>query len=218
MDQLVPLYERSTRTRVAIQYASSAVLKRAIEAGEAFDLAILTPVAIRELTTAGWIAAGSATDIARSDLAVGVRAGAPKTDISTAESFKQRLLAARSITFSKEGAATAAFVEALARLGIADALKPRIVQQTVSRRQAESVAEGEHEIFFSPLSEIVSVEGVEVLGLFPREFQQPIVMTAGIATRAPSAAAARALVTHLLGPEAAPVLEATGMTPVRPEG
>ena len=193
MEKLLPGYERSLRRHVAIEFGTSVGLKRAIEGGQPFDLAILTPAAIDDLIREGKVAAGSHVDLAKADLGVGIRAGAPRADISTADALKQRLLAARSITYAKEGASTASFNDMLRRLGIADAVLAKTRLQTVSGRPSESVAEGENELVLAPMSEL-HVQGIDVLGRLPAEFQSPLVMTAGIGAQAAHVAAARAFV------------------------
>jgi len=214
MDKLVPEYEHKSGRHIAIQYGASAVLKRTIEGGEPFDLAILTPGVVDDLVKDGKIAAGTGTDVARADLAAGVRAGAPKTDISTPEAMKRRLLAAKSITFAKEGAATAAINKMIERLGIGEQLKSKLVLQTESGKAEETVAAGENEIVFGPVSEIIPVSGIEVLGLFPKEFQVPLIMTAAVGAKAQDAEGAQAFVKFLASPAAAGAIKASGMEPV----
>ncbi len=214
MEKILPAYEHVSGQHVTIEWGASAVLKRTIEDGKAFDLAILTPAVIDDLIKTGQIAAGTHTDVARIDLAVGMRAGAPRIDISTADALKRRILAAKSITYAKEGAATPTFNSVLKRLGIADAVQSKIVLQTVSGRQAQSVGEGENELVFAPLSEIQGVHGVEVLGLFPAEFQNPIVMAAAIGAQSKKSDASRALIQFLTSAKAASMIKSSGMEPV----
>jgi len=214
MDKLIPHYEQTSGRHIAIQYGASAVLKRTIEGGEPFDLTILTPGTLEELVKEGKVAAGTRTDIATAKLGAGIRAGAPKADISTPEAIKRRLLAAKSITFAKEGAATAAINKMLDRLGIATELKSKIVLQTESGRAEETVAGGENEIVFAPVSEIIPVHGIELLGLFPAEFQSPLVMSAGFGARGANREAATAFVAFLTSPAAAPAIKASGMEPL----
>lgn len=215
LEKLVPDAERAAGRRIAIRFSSSTALKQSIDKGEAFDVAILTPEIIEELTRAGTVRAGTRTDLASIDLAVGVRAGSPKTDISTPDAMRRRLAAARSLTWTEGGAASTANLAMIEALGLREQLASRIVVQRVPGVASETVARGEHELVLLPLSEIQGVAGVEVLGLLPAPFQRPVVMTAGIAahTRAPETAAA--LVAFLSGPHAAPVLIAAGMKPAR---
>lgn len=207
---LIPEYERASHQHVAIEYGASAVLKRTIEGGEAFDVAILTSAVIGGLAAEGKIAPGSSV-IAKANLAVGMRAGAAKSNISTPDAIKRRLLAAKSITYTKEGASTAAIQKMLKKLGIADEVNAKTVFQTASDRAEESVAAGENELVMAPLSEIITVRGIEVLGLFPKEFQDPIVMSAGVSANAANAESARALVRFLTSAAAASAIKASGM-------
>ncbi len=207
---ILPEYERTSHQQVAIEYGASAVLRRTIEGGEAFDLAILTPAVIAALTKEGKLAPGSRR-VAKSNLAVGMRAGAARTDISTPDAIKRRLLAAKSVTYTKEGASTAAINNLLTRLGIADEINAKTVFQTASDRAEESVAEGENELVMAPLSEIVTVRGIEVLGLFPRVFQDPLVMSAGVSANTTNVKSATALIKFLTSATAASAIKANGM-------
>ena len=100
-------------------------------------------------------------------------------------------------------------------LGITEQVKAKIVLQETPGRPAQSIAEGENELMFGPISEIQTVKGVEVLGKFPREFQKSVVMTAGIAAHAKDAEGARKLVAYLVSAEAVPALKASCMEPMR---
>lgn len=213
LERLLPDAERTIGRRIAVRFSSSAAHTQAIDKGEPFDVAILTPELVDELTRTGKMRAGSRADLATIDLAVGVREGAPRADISTPDAIKRRLLAARSLTWTEGGAASAANLAMLDALGIRETLTPRIVVQRVPGVASDTVARGENELVLLPLSEIQGVPGVAVLGLLPAQFQRPVVMTAGIAPQAPGAAAD--LVAFLRSTTAARVLEAAGMKPAR---
>jgi molybdate transport system substrate-binding protein len=103
MEELGPQFERTTGHKLVMNFGIANVLKRQIDAGEPFDVAILTPPLIDELVKANKIAAGTRADMVRIGIGVAIRAGAPKPDISTTEAFKSALLNAKSITFTKEG-------------------------------------------------------------------------------------------------------------------
>lgn len=214
VEKLLPEAERTIGRHISIQFSASTVLRKSIDEGEPFDIAILTPGIIDDLIKSGKIVAGSHNDIASADLAAGVRAGSPKADISTPAAMKRKLLAAQTITWTDGGASAAAIVAMLKGLGIEEQLKSKIVLQTVPGRAAESVAKGENEIVFAPVSEIQTVKGVEVLGFFPKEFQSPVVMTAGLGAKAKDAEAARALLKFLTSAKAVPAIKSSGMMPV----
>jgi molybdate transport system substrate-binding protein len=215
VQQLMPAAEKAIGRKVVVEFSASTYLKKEIDAGEPFDVVIVTPGIIDDLAKSRILAAGSKTDIASSDLAVGIKAGSAKADVSTPDGMKKRLLAAKTLTWTDGGASAPEVLAMFRALGIAEQMKPKSVLQKTPGRPAESIAEGENELMFAPISEIQTVKGVEVLGKFPREFQKPVVMTAGIAAHAKDAEGARKLVAYLSSAEAIPALKASGMEPAR---
>ena len=213
VQQLMPAAEKAIGRKVVIEFSASTFLKKEIDSGKPFDLVILTPRIIDDLANSGTLAPGSKTDIASSDIAVGIKAGSAKTDVSTPDGMKKRLLAAKTLTWTDGGAAGPAVLAMFRALGIAEQMKPKTVLQKTPGRPVESVAEGENELMFAPISEIQTVKGVEVLGKFPQEFQKPVVMTAGIAAQSKDAEGARKLIAYLASAEAVPALKANGMKP-----
>jgi molybdate transport system substrate-binding protein len=203
--------EKEIGRKISIEFSSSTALQKQIEGGATFDVAILTPGIIAQLGKDGIVRAESIKDVASSDLGVGAKAGSPKADIGTAAGMKARLLAAKTVTWTDGGAAGPSVLAMFDGLGIGPQMKPKIVLQTVPGRPALSVASGENELMFAPVSEIQSVPGVQVLGKFPKEFQKPVVMTAAISAKAADADAARKLIAFLTGPKAADAMKSTGM-------
>jgi molybdate transport system substrate-binding protein len=214
LQKMLPEFERASGRKVTVDWGTTAGLKRELEGGRTFDVTILTPGAIDDLIKEHIIAEGTHTGIAQTFLGIGVRPGAPRADVSTADAIKRRLLAAKTITFSKEGASTAALLEMMRRLGIADQMAVKTALQTVSGRPAESVMEGQNEIVLAPLSEL-RVAGIQILGPLPKEFQVPVVMSAGIAAASTNAAAAKELVAFLTSATMIPLITASGMEVVR---
>ena len=100
IDELRPQFERTSGHTVVVVFEAVAGLKRQIEAGEAFDVAILLPPTIDDLIKQGKIAAGSRADIARTAVGVGIRTGAPRPDISSVDAFRRSLLGAKAISYS----------------------------------------------------------------------------------------------------------------------
>jgi molybdate transport system substrate-binding protein len=213
LDQVVPEFERSSRHKVSIDNATAGALAKRIEGGEAFDVAIITPKVIDDLVQKGKIAAVSRTNIAKVGIGVAVKAGAAMPDIKTVEAFKGTLLAAKSVAYidPKGGGSSGIYFDGLIeRLGIADAVRPK-ARLKQGGYVAELVASGEAEIAVHQISEIVPVKGVVLVGPLPAEIQNFTTYSAGVGAAATDAAAAKALVDHLAGPAAAPVLKAKGM-------
>jgi molybdate transport system substrate-binding protein len=100
LDEVLPKFERDSGHKVVPSYGPSPRLTQQIADGEACDAAIVGAQNIEDLTKQGKVAAGTSCAIAASPIALAVQKGAPRPDISTAEKFKQALLAARSIAMS----------------------------------------------------------------------------------------------------------------------
>ena len=215
MNELGPGFERATGHKLMIQFDVVGALKRQIDAGERFDVAILTTPLIDEVVKNGKIAAGTRADVARSGLGVIVRTGAPKPDISSADAFKRTLLNAKSISYAKEGA-TGIYLESLfERLGITEQMKPK-TKFPPTGRGADLVAQGETELMLMAISTFEPVPGAELLGPLPPELQSYIGYSAGVGTAAKEAEVGKALINFLKAPAAVPVLKAKGMEPITP--
>jgi molybdate transport system substrate-binding protein len=199
--------------KISIEFSSSTALQKQIEGGAAFDLAILTPGIIEQFAKNGTVVANSVTTVASSDLGVGAKAGSAKADVGSAAGMKARLLAAKTVTWTDGGAAGPSVLAMFDGLGIGAQMKPKIVLQTVPGRPALSVASGENELMFAPVSEIQSVPGVQVLGKFPKEFQKPVVMTGAISAKAANVDSARKLLAFLTSAKVVDTMKATGMDP-----
>jgi molybdate transport system substrate-binding protein len=213
--ELTPKYEASSGNRLVFVYSTIADLKKRIEGGETADVMILSRPALEELQTQGKIAQSSIANVGSSYVAVGVRADAPKPDISTAEKLKAALLAAKSISYAdpaKGGASGVYFAKVLDRLGIADQMKSKTI--LVPGAQAgELVAKGEAEMGVAQASEIASVPGAQVVGPLPGDLNSAIIFAAGIGSTAKDPAAAKSLIELLTGPTGAAVLKSKGMDP-----
>ncbi|HYM98692.1 MAG TPA: molybdate ABC transporter substrate-binding protein [Aestuariivirgaceae bacterium] len=213
LEELKPQFERATQHKLTITFGTAVPLKRQIEAGETFDVVILTPALVEDLVKQGKVAPGTKSDVAKSGIGVAGRAGAPKPDISTAEAFKRALINAKSIVHSKEGQSGTYMASLFERLGIAAEMKPKTVLETRSGHTAVAVVEGKAELGFALVSEILPVSGAELIGPLPAELQNYVVFTAGISPNARDAEAARAFIKFFTAPSTLPILKSKGMEP-----
>ena len=197
MIEVAPLFERANGAKVEIKFALTSVLKKEIEDGASFDIALLPRPELDALVEAGKIAAGTQTDITRSAVGLAVRAGTPKPDIGTVEALRRTLQRARTIGYS-DGPSGAYIADLLVRLGIADEMKPKT--RLTSRPVAEIVA-------------ILPVKGAELVGPLPGELQNIIVYAAGLAPGSEQSGTARALVAFMATPEVVRMIRAKGMEP-----
>ena len=211
MLELQPQYERATGNKIVIRYGLAAVLGKEIEDGESFDLAILAPPQIDGLINTNKIAAATRTVLARSGIGVMVRAGAAKPDISTLDAFKRSLLAAKSIGYAPQGQSGIYLVGLFGRLGLAEALKPKMMPIASGPLTAQTVAKGEAEIGITPIAELLAVNGVDLVGPLPAEVQNYIVQVAGVGTGSAQDAAAGDFLRFLAAPENRHVMTEKGM-------
>jgi molybdate transport system substrate-binding protein len=211
MEELAPRFERDTGHTLIVKYGLAAVLKARIDAGEPFDLAVLAPVLLADLVSKQIVAADAQGPIGRSGLGLFTRAGRPKPDIATTAAFTRALVEAPSITYAKEGASGVYFAGLVQKLGLADRISPKARLAATGEEVGETVARGDVALGVLPLSEILPVRGVELVGMFPPDVQSYIVMAGGVSTRARDGRAARALLDFLRSPDVLPVIKAKGM-------
>jgi molybdate transport system substrate-binding protein len=212
MLDLIPEFERGRATKVLITWGSANALLKELETGAGGDLAILTAEAIEDLIKHGKVVADSRVDLARSGIGVAVRKGANKPDIASPEALKRALLAAKSVAHSKSGMSGIYFPTVLARLGIADAMKPKIVLPDPGTPVGEVVATGEAEIGIQQISELLPVAGIEIVGPLPAALQKITTFSAGVLAAAKEPDAAAALV-KFLAAESPRLLAQRGLQP-----
>ena len=212
LNELAPKFEQATGNKLNIGYSLIADIRKRILEGETADVIILSRPVMDELQKQDKFASGNIINVAGTPVALAVRRGATKPDISSADALKQTLLNAKSIVYadpSKGGASGVYFARVVDRLGIADQLKSKTIL-VPGAQAAEMVAKGKAEIGVRQASEIVPVEGAELLGPLPGEFASTTVFTAGIGASSKVVEEATSLIQFLGGPVARPVLSAKG--------
>ena len=210
--ELAPSFERASGHKVLAQYGLSRVFKPRIEAGEAVDLIILSLETMDDLDKQGKISPGTRSDIARTGIGVAVRAGGAKPDISTVDSFRRTLLAAKTISWAPRTETGEHLAKVFDRLGITEEIKARTKAQQAVDRVAQAVADGEAELAITVTS-LLTNPGVAVVGKIPAELQTYLLFTSGVGKTAMEPDAAKTLAKHLTSPEAAPVFMARGWEP-----
>jgi molybdate transport system substrate-binding protein len=212
VEEVGPQFERTTGHHLVVITDVAAVMKRRIEAGEPFDLAVLVDFQADDLIKQGKLASNARSDIMKAGIGVAIRRGAPIPDIGTVEAFKQTLLAAKSIIYLKEGASTIYLDRLFARMGIADSLRAKTVKPE-TESVSEAVASGDVELGIIVIPNILSVPGAQLVGPIPEEIQSYIVFTAAVAANSPNQQAARDLIAFLKSPAAISAIKAKGMSP-----
>ncbi|HLI83811.1 MAG TPA: substrate-binding domain-containing protein [Bryobacteraceae bacterium] len=209
--ELQPKCERAIGHPLAIEYGSTTDLVKKIDGGEKFDLAIFTTEAIDRFIQSGKLVAATRADIARCGVGVGIRAGAPKPDISTPEAMKATLLKAKYVSYAADGASRKFVEEMEQKFGIAGEMKAKTILTHGSVEADANVAAGKADLVLTLGSEILPAPGVQLVGPLPAAVQHYINFAAAVSTMAQNADAAKAMIRFLKGPETAPVYRAKGM-------
>ncbi len=203
---------QATGQAVAIESVGGVDAARRVQAGEAFDVVMLASHAIDQLIEAGKIVHGSRVDLVRSGVAIAVRAGAPRPDVSTEAAVRQAVLAARSLSYST-GPSGVHLNRLFERWGIADAIKGRIVQAPPGVPVGSLVADGRVELGFQQLSELLNLPGIDVIGPLPPAIQIITTFSGGVSVTCQRPEAARAMLAYMASPAAAEAKRRQGMEP-----
>jgi molybdate transport system substrate-binding protein len=211
LDALIPQFERASGHKIAGEYALPPALVKRIDAGEPFDVLILS-YDVEGLIKQGKVVADSRTVLGRIGVGVAIRTGMPKPDFSTVEKFKRMLLAAKSFATSGEGSSGRYVASLIERLGIAEQVKPKI-RSGPGGTTAKLLSSGEVDFVVSGLPPLIGTPNIEWLGYLPDEINSWLLFTGGLGTHAKEAEAGRALLKFLTTPAAVAVWKENGLEP-----
>ena len=199
---LVPEFEKQTGHKVILENDTVGALTKRIEGGEAFDLAVLTPAAVNDLSAKGKFVAGSRTNLGRVGVGVVVKEGAPKPDISSVDAFKRALLAAKSVAYidPAAGGSSGIYVSGLLdKLGIADRGQAEGQADPGRRGRGAHRSAARRSSAFIRSARSLPVKGITLVGPLPADIQNYTVYAAGLGANAKESEAAKALIKALLG-------------------
>lgn len=215
-EALFRTFEAANGHSLVLTWGSAAMLVKRLVSGETADVLILNRAAIDTLKQEGKIAPGTDVTLASSGVAIAVKAGAPKPDISTPEALKLTLLKAKSIAYSEPSAGGASgvyFAKLLERMGIAEEMRPKIKYPPPGGFSAELLLTGEAELAVQQKPELMHVAGAEIVALLPGDLNMITEFAAGITPSSNNIDAAMALIKMLQTPEAAAAFRAKGLDP-----
>ena len=207
--ELAPRFEAATGHKVNLVVAPSGQLVKKVQAGEIADLLIANASNIDALIKDGKVT-GERIDIARAQVGLSIKAGNPRPDISTPAAVRKALLDAKAISYSAGGLSGNNFEFAMNKLGILDEVKAKAKSASPAARL---VVSGEADIAVQQISELIAVEGSELLGPLPAELDQVTQFSMGVLSDGKQQELARAMLDYLRTPDAQTVIKAKGLTP-----
>ena len=212
LQDLADAYTEKTGVRIQIESVGGVDAAKRVAEGEAFDAVFLGSGAMKKLLDAGHLVAGSIVPLVNSATAIAVASGQPHPDISTEEALKAAVAAAPSLSYSTgpSGVALAALFE---RWGLAEMLAPRLLTPPPGVPVGSLVARGEVALGFQQLSELLHVDGIDIVGVMPQPVAIQTIFSGGIATASTQPDAVRALLDFMASPEATEAKLLQGMDP-----
>ena len=210
--ELAARYEKTSGGKLTIFFGTTPELIRKITSGEAFDVGVAPREVFEDAGALARFVPGPRIEIARVGLAVAVRSGAPKPDISTPDALKQTLLQARSIATIPASAAGAQILKMFERFGISEAMKGKIKAQAGPEQVGQAMLHGEAELGVF-LVNVLTVPGLDIVGPFPAEVQREVIYGAAVAEAAKEPDTARAFIAFLRTPDAKALIKVKGLQP-----
>jgi molybdate transport system substrate-binding protein len=209
---LKPRFEEASGHRLDIFFGTTPNLIKEAISGRPFDAGIVPADVMQDPSARARFASGATIEIARAGIGVAVRSGAPKPDIGTHETFKAALLDASSVATVPDSATGYSIARVFERLGITDQMKAKTKVQPGPAQVVAVVAAGEVELALF-LVNVLMTPGLDVVGPFPAELQEPVVFAAALSADTKKVSAAQALLDYLKSPAAVAIIGSKGMTP-----
>jgi molybdate transport system substrate-binding protein len=210
LSELAAQFHRSAGQPVVAEAAGGVDVAKRVQAGEAVDVVVLASNAIDKLIADGKVVAGSRADLVRSGVAIAVRAGSVKPDISSEEAVKRAVVAAGSLSYST-GPSGVYLEKMFERWGILEQIRGRIVVPPPGVPVGSLVAGGKVELGFQQLSELMNLAGIDVVGPLPPAIQTITIFSGGIASVCSRPDVARALLKYMSSPETSETKQRHGM-------
>lgn len=207
---------QKTEHEIEYDFATVGALQAKLDAGERADVLILSRAMIDKLDAAGGLMSGSSRDVARTFIAVCIRAGTQPPDIGTADAFKRALEAAGAVAMSDPavGGSAAVYVPTVfERLGIAAAMKPKSLLEKNGVEVARRVVEGKADFGLTLSGEVASVEGAVIAGPLPAPYGQDTIYCAAVSASSAAKEAGVALIAALTAPGARSTWVKAGFEP-----
>lgn len=125
--EIVPAFEKASGYKLTVNFRTSPVTMKGVEAGETFDVVVAIRGPVDGTATKGFFTDANRPVVSVVGLGVAVRAGALKPDIASADAFKQTLLNAKAVSIVPDSVNGKHFLSVFEKLGIGEHMKAKIV-------------------------------------------------------------------------------------------
>lgn len=210
--ELAEFYEGVTGQRVMIESVGGVEAAGRVENGELFDFTVLASDAIERLFTAGRLVPKTRVDVARSDIAIAVAAGAAHPAVDTEEKLREAVASAGRIGYST-GPSGVHLTRLFERWGVSGRGAPRFVQAPPGMPVGQLLVRGEVDLGFQQLSELIHLPGIEIVGSLPSDVQSTTVFSAAICAVSSRQEAAKQFLAFVSGRQADAIKRENGMEP-----
>jgi molybdate transport system substrate-binding protein len=200
--QLTPQFEGTSGHKIEFVFAVMSALRDKLAAGEKADVLVMPTNILDDYQKNGVVQAQGRAILGLVSVNAVVRTGAPKPDLSTPDKVRQSILNSRTIVHATPGATPSGthMGKLIEQLGIADAMKSKIIHRPALEGGVQLVAGGEAEIGFYPKSEVVNTDGLSVVGPLPAAIQLTTIYGAAVAAGSANADAGRAFIAFMTDP------------------
>ncbi|TXT51476.1 MAG: molybdate transport system substrate-binding protein [Spirochaetes bacterium] len=212
LQEIAGLWNSRREPKVSLESAGGVEVGKRVREGEAFDLVFLASDALGQVAAEGKVDGDASFDLFRSEVVAAVRKGAQKPDISSVLAFKNALKAAKSIGYST-GPSGKALVALFEGWGIYGEIKDKMIVAPTGVPVGSLIAAGDVEFGFQQRSELIHVEGIEILGSLPGEAAIVTIFSGAVASGSKRKADAKAFLEFIVSPEARAATLAEGLSP-----
>jgi molybdate transport system substrate-binding protein len=208
--QLVPAFEKASGHKLTVNFRTSPVTMKGVEAGEPFDVVVAIKGPVDGTAAKGFFADGDRPVVSVVGLGAAVPAGAPKPDISSSEAFKATLLKAKAVSIVPDSVNGKHFLAVFEKLGIGEQMKAKIVAAKTPAEVPAALVKGDADLALFIVNGL-RAPGVDYVGPVPPEFDQKLVFVTAISAKAKEPKAAAEFVQYLQSPEAIAIMKAHGL-------
>lgn len=210
--EIIPLYEEEEGITVNVTFGPTNALIKELDSSIQTDLVIFTQDAVQNLLNTTLLQ-GPRTDIASTGIGVAMKKGLKKPDIAQIDSFKQFLLDAPSLAYTSDGVSGLYVEQLILSFNMTEALVAK-TKRIKGGLAAELIMKGDVLYALQNISELASVDGVEIIGPLPKEIQKVTTFSGAIASRSRNMNHAVNFLKKIVSPEARAIFRIKGLDPI----